>query len=468
MANTVDAIEGPPRKSSASDAVSETSSVIYYEEEPFATFQHKAHLLAQKQVWKDADKQDITVERMLGGGYNRVIGLTRQYREKPRLIKRIFDRLFPFSGWAEGKTREIPYILRIPRFPEEDVIDNVAANLFVRRHTKIPAPNVIMFDGSDKNEIGSPYMIQNRVKGTSLHWVLSELSPEDKCQLAKELGSLVRQMLATRSDSGGKLALPEGGKTLKDPIHVIPFRQSSGKPFRRSNRQREEEVVEDLIDDAILAWDKKEITDRQLFVAKADMLSKFRSMTIELSRAGYFRNLHYTLAHLDFAPRNILVDMTRCGTGRPLISAVLDWDSAIIGPSFMACSPPVWLWGRTREEEEEEERLKREQDPTAKDVETPEWEMTYEVNPSLDPEERELRQKLKQLFEEAAGPTYMRFAYEPAYQLARRLVRFLLEGLYTGEQWDAAEVMLAAWAALPHEPVVPERRNLCCPLPWNS
>ncbi|CEI60364.1 unnamed protein product [Fusarium venenatum] len=62
-------------------------------------------------------------------------------------------------------------------------------------------------------------------------------------------------------------------------------------------------------------------------------------MASELEASGWFANQHYySLAHLDLAPRNILVDPT---SNKAIISAILDWDSAILAPMFMSCAPPM-------------------------------------------------------------------------------------------------------------------------------
>lgn len=103
-------------------------------------------------------------------------------------------------------------------------------------------------------------------------------------------------------------------------------------------------------------------------------------MVQELHAGGWLADRGYSVAHLDFAPRNILVDLT-ANTRRPIISAILDWDSAVLAPKFMSCSPPLWIWA-WQEDEDEDER-------TAND----------------DPPNPEARQ-LKAQFESAAGPNY--------------------------------------------------------------
>ena len=49
-------------------------------------------------------------------------------------------------------------------------------------------------------------------------------------------------------------------------------------------------------------------------------------------------------------------------------------------------------------------------------------------------------------FEEAAGTDYVRFAYRAPYRLARRLVRFAIDGLHSNEDYKEATAMLREWA----------------------
>lgn len=67
-------------------------------------------------MWLDAAIDEAaSVERLKGGGYNRIIGLATQTKRKP-------------------ETR-VKYILRIPRFRYCRLEDDVAALRFVNEHT---------------------------------------------------------------------------------------------------------------------------------------------------------------------------------------------------------------------------------------------------------------------------------------------------------------------------------------------
>jgi hypothetical protein len=132
---------------SGSDAESASSTVVYGHE-PFITFRSRVLAFAQSNIWTDATPKEIAVERLQGGGFNRIIGLTRQFHGRSNM--------------------EIQYILRLPRFEAAQLDNDVAVLRFLHQHCEIPAPKVIMFDGTKDNGLGSQYMLQNRIPGTDL------------------------------------------------------------------------------------------------------------------------------------------------------------------------------------------------------------------------------------------------------------------------------------------------------------
>ena len=156
---------------------------------------------------------------------------------------------------------------------------------------------------------------------------------------------------------------------------------------------------------------------------RVSFFNSFITMASEMNALGVLDENYYCgycLCHLDLEPRNILV-RPPSPTHPQAITGILDWDSALFAPPFMSCSPPMWLWA-WNDEDEEDERLANDPPPT--------------------PELREL----KQLFEDAAGLTYSRYAYGAQYRLARRLARFSIDGLRSNEDLIGAESLLQEWA----------------------
>ncbi|KAI1471592.1 kinase-like domain-containing protein [Daldinia caldariorum] len=370
--------------SCGSDTESVSSSVYYAEQEPFVTFRNRVLDLALHKIWPDATVDEITIERMMGGGFNRIIGISRHSAQQP--------------------DNYVQYILRVPRFSDEPLDSQVGTLHFLQKHYSIPVPKVINFDHTDNNELNSRYMIQNRVPGEILLSAYPKLTHEERCKLAQELGHLYSQMLATTSATSTILVPPE-----KEDIRDPPLPQDIHK----------------MLD--VIFKDQKaaELKVRPNSIIQPSLLDQFCEMAAELKDYGWFDDCHISLAHLDLEPRNILVNPTSDASS-PVISAILDWDSAVFAPQFMCCEPPLWLWA-WQDEEEEDERTGNEEPPT--------------------PEGREL----KQLFEEAAGPDYVRFAYKPCYRLMRELVHFAIRGLCSNEDYKEARKMLQEWEELYHD-----------------
>ncbi|KAK6954574.1 hypothetical protein Daesc_004541 [Daldinia eschscholtzii] len=381
------------------------SSTLVWEHEAFNTFQFNVLVFALNNMWPDAELNDIIIERLKGGGYNRIIG-------------------FSYEGNGHTNFAEVRYILRLPRLADAQVDRGVAVLHFLEKYTEIPVPRVITFDNTDDNEFESPYMIQNRIPGTGVLSTFPLFDHAEKLRFAHELGDIFRRMLTIRSHAAGSLAFLPGQEDLKAEFCVVPFGSRDTRlavPYY--NTEATAQTVRGLLLSTFqdqIAYTLKHYPTSTL---KLETLDKFCSMAWELEARGWFDSIPNCLAHLDLAPRNILVNPTS-DPQQPIISAVLDWDSAVLVPQFMACAPPCWIWAWLEDEDEDEK--------TAND----------------DPPTEEQRQ-LKKTFEKAAGGKYMRFAYEPAYRLARRLLRFAIDGeIRSNQDLTEAEEMLKEWETI--------------------
>lgn len=188
--------------SSSSSCSESASSSVVYDHEPFATFRLRVLELAQS-IWVGASPEEITIERMAGGGFNRIIGLSRT-----------------IGSQEEEKTQ---YVLRVPRFDAAQLDREVAVLQFVRRYSEIPVPEVVGFNETSNNVLGDPYMVQKRVPGFDLYSSFPKLDHTSKCRIAQQLGLFFRQMLSLRSQVAGVLVLPPDNKSLEAPLQVAPF-----------------------------------------------------------------------------------------------------------------------------------------------------------------------------------------------------------------------------------------------------
>lgn len=149
---------------------------------------------------------------------------------------------------------------------------------------------------------------------------------------------------------------------------------------------------------------------------RVELMDQFTTMASELNADGWFAGTGPSLYHEDLHPHNNLVSPTTQAP-EPIITGVLDWDCAAFSLSFMSSAPPLWIWAWL-DDEDEDERTANDTPPT------------------------EEGRELKEVFGQAAGPLYVRYAYPSAYRLARRLMRFAINGVYcTKDMEDSAEML---------------------------
>jgi aminoglycoside phosphotransferase (APT) family kinase protein len=368
------------------------SSTVVYGHEPFETF--KVRVLGLCQTVLAPSNAQISIERMHGGGFNRIIGVSVTTSESPTVSH---------------------YIVRIPRFEVAQLDRELAPLQLLRQRSTIKIPTVVAFDTTIHNVLESPYAIQTRIPGSSLFPAYPDMSYEMRCSIAKELGEFFSELHSIRSATPGRLTLsPDRGSLMIQSIY---------------NTEMNETVIYEDGPAALTTSDmlcaiferRKELAiaegPNQSF--RASFFDSFITTVSEMSALGVLDGNHYCLCHLDLEPRNILVSPLS-PTQPQAITGILDWDSALFAPALMSCSPPMWLWA-WNDEDEEDERLADIEPPT--------------------PELREI----KQLFEHAAGPIYRRFAYGSQHRLARKLIRFATDGLQSNEDLTSADLLLAEW-----------------------
>ncbi|CAF9903946.1 MAG: hypothetical protein HETSPECPRED_003253 [Heterodermia speciosa] len=353
--------------------------------------------------------QKPMIERMEGGDYNRITGITlpSSHKNKPRQL-----------------------ILRAPRakelaHPERDV----AVLKYIRQKSSIPVATVAAWDYSCNNPLESPYVLQNRVEGQDLDKLWPTLTHAQRRTVAIEVGGAIRKLLSLETNTPGLLGLlardgtPHAvdpfelkdclGEIFDEPEYTLPERQTTSEfltaQFHRWRAVDLERSAGEVSND-IKLWDRlletvREMNDVNLFPP----------------------DLGNCLCHVDLHPRNIMVAIQPDKTLK--VTAILDWDEAVFAPKFVNCIPPLFLWRDDGEDRVDENGI----DP---------W--PYELGGADDPVS-EQRRELKRLFEEAAGPDYRALAYEERFRLGRVLFRLATTGLVSSQNTRAAEKVLTDW-----------------------
>ncbi|KAM0801998.1 hypothetical protein BDR22DRAFT_820310 [Usnea florida] len=371
--------------------------------------------------------KEFSIERLRGGGYNRVIGITIKHT-------------------TNGEPTNL--ILRVPRFDVARPDREVAILRFVRQHTTIPIPEVKHFDFTSDNPLKQPYVIHNRIPGFDLQsrnnpTCYLNLNQEQKCTFAKDFASILRQLydimhpfpghIECSADNNNHLSFTVrhfdlvtifGREAELDLNTKLPFFQ--GHPFLEDWEPPMRPPLEQTTYYFMIAqfgrWKARELRCDPASIRWSNRYDRLVTMADQMGEMGFLGTDLNCLCHLDLlgAPRNIMANIN--SDNSLSITGILDWDSAVFAPRFVGCAPPMWLWAWDDEEEDE----------------------THANDTPSTPEDQEI----KRIFEETVGDDFLRYSYEPEYRLARKLFHFAQCGISSNTEDDEAEELLKEWAEL--------------------
>ena len=362
------------------------------------------------------------IERLGGGDYNRVVGIT-----------------FPPSKW--GKHPKLDLILRVPRWDQGQTERVVTTLDYLSRKSFIPVPDVVAKDFGKENPLGSPYVIQNRIPGSDLEMLWNDFSHAQRCMIAREVGFAVRSLLALESPVAGYIDTSVRGTPITERHTVIPFdlKSTDGDLFVEPEQHDAGAVGVPRQSESTLGFFKTQIGRwRAVDVARnaptvdetVDLWDGMLKVIEEMDDLGLFKSDKHCLCHVDLYPRNIMAEIQSDTSIR--ITGILDWDEAVVAPKFVSCEPPAWLWGFD--------------DDQLPQHDCPAW--PYEMPGANDVPGTWENRVLKRIFEESAGPEYVSMAYEEHFRLCRGLFRVALFGLTSNENYEAAERIVEDWARL--------------------
>ncbi|KAI4270740.1 MAG: hypothetical protein L6R35_006590 [Caloplaca aegaea] len=375
--------------------VSESSSVVY-NHEPFDQYALKVKDLCQK-LWPLAT-EDFVIERLPGGSYNRIIGITTP----------------PSASGTEKR-----YILRVARFDVSQHDRELAIHRYVAQHTSIPLADIVFSDPTNDNPLGSPYVVQSRIPGTSLWLAYHSLTHEQRKSVVQQFATVLLDLQAVKNETSGVVtATAQKDGTWIYNICRYDIRPDFVHDVDDVDHPRDHNVLNMLLIQCqrwlalSLQYDPKDILS-------LDYYAQLSKIAREMDELGVFEDNTFHLTHLDLEPRNIMVVI---GSDKHAsISGVLDWDSAIFAPVFTACEVRSWIWTWDDGEVDDE--------GTANNV-------------PAKPEDCEL----KRLFEDMMGPVYLKYAYQPQYRMVRSLFLLAKDGLRSSWTIKEAEKLFKEWA----------------------
>ncbi|KAL8714636.1 MAG: hypothetical protein Q9220_001585 [cf. Caloplaca sp. 1 TL-2023] len=398
-------------------------STVTYEQEPFESFAPRVRELCH-QLWPSTSG-DFVIERMKGGSFNRIIGIDVPHPD----ANRVPDR----------------YILRVSRFDLEDTQQQreTAIIRYVQEHTSIPTAEIVFTDPTSDNPLKVPYVIQSRIPGQNLQQVYPTLTHEQKRAVARQWAQILRATLAVKHGHAGFV------DAVSDEDGVYAF---SINPFKvrfesyceqQDRRLITKESTVRMLTEQFKRLDTAEIR-RAPEQRHLDYYERLVDVAESMEAQGLFTGTFFSLCHLDLEPRNVLIDFGPDDAAT--MTGVLDWDSAVFAPNFVACAPPSWIWAWNSEEDEDESKAN----------ETPE---------SMEDQE------LKQDFEAAVGDEYLKFAYSPQYRSARTLFNLALNDVRSNETHRDAVKLVNEWVTSrqdPPVPYLPEFKRYASEMKWSD
>ena len=359
----------------------------------------------------------FVIERMAGGSYNRVTGIT------------IID--------ADG-IHERQLVLRVPRYDWAVMPEREAAVVrYVRQHSSILVPEIIEADFTSNNPLKSPYVVQKRIPGITISAAgrEREMSSKQWCTVAREVG---RTMLALQDIINPTPGIVEasgnddGSHTFRvSPFDIEPSYDSGWKTRTASVTADQKASILRCYKDTTFQflitqfgrWMADELARRPDGLLDWDFMYRLAEAAAQMNRVSCLGDNTNCLTHLDLAGRNIMAEFH--SDESVTINGILDWDSAIFVPRFVACAPPWWLW------QDENDTTDYQEDET-KASETP-------TSP--------LNQAIKRAFEQTVGEDFLFYAYEPQFRIARKLFHIAVNGCNSSTQLEKVESFLEEWAA---------------------
>ncbi|KAE9368667.1 hypothetical protein N431DRAFT_561037 [Stipitochalara longipes BDJ] len=362
-------IEHPGADDNDADTDSRRSSTVEYEQEPFETYQYKAAQLCRNIGYGVPSK----IERMKGGGYNRIIGLT----------------------FESGQQRD--YVLRIPREALDEVEidkikDQVAVVLYLSQYDFLNIPVIAAFDTTVNNVLECQYVLQERIDGVAVQDVFYTLPLAEKLQITTAVAKTLLQLESVALERPGRLVgtgdLPNRSDVALTSTKEIKITGFANDPVEDLPLMEKQPLVSLIV--SLLEIRKQRNIDWDEMVERCERL---QAITKEMEAAGLMSNTDdYCVPwHWDLSAANIMInhaittrgevlakinandeashqsdhdgntsmeeatgdkqqsspESSAAGSvpmGKWVVSGVLDWDDVMSVPLVLARKPPFWLW----------------------------------------------------------------------------------------------------------------------------
>ncbi|KAF2207703.1 hypothetical protein CERZMDRAFT_88361 [Cercospora zeae-maydis SCOH1-5] len=437
--------------------------------EAFETFQHKVIALTHS----ICDVEEVTVRRIRGGSYNRVVVAHIKVVDQGELsgIFRIpRDRDIP-EGIERNSSEDI----------DADILNQVAV-LQLLQSRSIPAPVLLAYDSSGQNPIKSPYVFQHFSQGKLLEVIYTQMAFEEKMQVAESLADFLARMESVIFEKSGIVvaaqtsAGPPSTKASKfsnalenTAIAVRGFTDPYDNVHTFHSATRPRELISQLLNarlDGEMALGKAPNEVTQLFCKLLEMLEEMCSLGV--FGIDHLYRQTTVLYHWDLEPRNILVKTIELPASEEqpreyrlktcpsieasleawVIDVAVDWDQVQAVPPVLARRPPIWLWDFDTDTSDHSLPPRYDNDSDlqpATRYDSSKGVLSLDSRQIQKRFEDRLVRNLQQIYPTYTAETYRDEAYGRGRWI-RRMARFAIRGLRSSEDWKRFEGLEKEWS----------------------
>jgi aminoglycoside phosphotransferase (APT) family kinase protein len=369
------------------------------------------------------------VEYIGHGSYNCVIGVTIKASEPRRDSGIALGSLMKlFSNSVKLKE----YVVRIPinyEKSKEDLADellrDVAVLQVVAPRLSVPIPIVVEYDMTSNNVLVDPYVIQTRLRGSSLQTFWDDLNCRQRVSAIKQITKITEKIAAVTASTAGFISVDNlkfpstshiENAQFPVPLHKLGLDSKFTKP--RWGPAAPQTPLEWITEQCERWCEYEEI------VSDTDNRERWWQLVCiarSLERKGWLGETFH-LVHNDLFARNLMAVVKDAATVE--ITGVVDWDFAFFGPKFMALRAPTFAWM--------EDRLNCE---------------SNEQHANYQPEGRTNR-AVRHAYCDAASHEYVTFAFAPEAILARRMFQVVTKGMLNRVRMDESASIARDWNAL--------------------
>lgn len=220
----------------------------------------------------------------------------------------------------------------IGRFTRDDEdLDKVESELatieYVRKHTKIPVPEIYFTNFNPNHVIGAAFVLMERIPGKHLYWAWDHLSTEHKKGVLEQIADVMIQLASLKFDTIGSLR-PDG----KMGPYLRP--DSTGKGIERLHLACMEEYMLSRMPDPSTCIQEVNELNHGL---RRELLDHLKAHKGHASLSSPYR-----LIHADFDGQNMLFTWDD-REQPPKLSGIIDWDYSYSGILYELLEYPIFI-----------------------------------------------------------------------------------------------------------------------------